>query len=153
MPGAGAATPAPGAAPASYTTTNTQVDGVDEADFVKNDGTRILVLSGETLFSAKSWPPQDLAMAGKLQIEGWPSSMFLEGNQVVVFSSVSAQTAQFSTCVANLLPCPSAGASTTKITVVDVSDLAAPVVQSETYLPGYSAGARRVGSSVRLVLS
>ncbi|HEY6907938.1 MAG TPA: beta-propeller domain-containing protein [Myxococcales bacterium] len=146
----------PAAAPASYTTTNTQVEGVDEADFVKNDGTRILVLSGHTLFSAKSWPPQDLAVAGKLEIEGWPLSMFLEGNQVVVFSAVPAAGAfqpVDSTCVANLLPCPGGGASTTKITVVDVSDLAAPAVRSETYLPGYSAGARRVGTSVRLVLS
>jgi hypothetical protein len=145
--------PSPAAAPASYTTTNTQVEGVDEADFVKNDGTRILVLSGQTLFSAKSWPPQDLAVAGKLQIEGWPSSMFLEGNQAVVFSGIWAQTAEVSACMASLLPCPSGGAATTKITVVDVSDLAAPVVQSETYLPGYSVGARRAGSSVRLVLS
>src|SRR5512140_112678 len=145
--------PAPAAAPSSYTTTNTQVEGVDEADFVKNDGTRILVLSGHTLFSAKSWPPQDLAVAGKLEIEGWPLSMFLEGNQVVVFSAIWAETAQDSACLASLLPCPAPGASTTKITVVDVSDLARPAVQSETYLPGYSAGARRIGSSVRLVLS
>jgi beta propeller domain-containing protein len=145
--------PSPAAAPASYTTTNTQVEGVDEADFVKNDGTRILVLSGHTLFSAKSWPPQELAVAGKLEIEGWPLSMFLEGNQVVVFSAIWAETAQDAACAANLLPCPAPGASTTKITVVDVSDLAAPAVQSEAYLPGFSAGARRVGSSVRLVLS
>ncbi|HET7786147.1 MAG TPA: beta-propeller domain-containing protein [Myxococcales bacterium] len=146
----------PGAAPASYSTTNTQVEGVDEADFVKNDGTRILVLSGHTLFTAKSWPPQDLAVAGKLDVEGWPLSMFLDGGQAVIFSVIWAQTSQDSTasiCLANLLPCPMGGASTTKITVVDVSDLAAPSVKSETYLPGSSAGARRVGSSVRLVLS
>src|SRR5256886_1691192 len=85
-------TPAPQAAPASppasYTTTNTQVAGVDEADFVKNDGTRIFVLAGRTLFAATSWPPQSLAVAGKLEIEGWPASMFLEGDRVVVFSSI-----------------------------------------------------------------
>lgn len=150
---AAAGAPAPSAAPASYTTTNTQVEGVDEADFVKNDGTRILVLSGHTLFIAKSWPPQDLAVAGKLEIEGWPLSMFLEGNQVVVFSGIWAETAQDAACIASLLPCPAGGASTTKITTVDVSDLAAPAVRSETYLPGFSAGARRIGSSVRLVLS
>ena len=148
-----AATPAPSAPPASYTTTNTQVEGVDEADFVKNDGTRILVLSGHTLFAAKSWPPQDLSLAGKLEIEGWPSSMFLDGDQVVIFSGVWAGTGLDATCTASLLPCPFAAASTTKITVVDVSDLAAPAVRSEIYLPGFSAGARRVGGSVRLVLS
>src|SRR2546428_13283841 len=50
LPAAGgaAATPAAGAGPASYSTTNTQVAGVDEADFVKNDGSRIFVLAGRT---------------------------------------------------------------------------------------------------------
>src|SRR2546425_6289396 len=86
--GAGGATPQPAAGPASYTTTNTQVAGVDESDFVKNDGTRILVLSGRTLFTAASWPPQSLSIAGQLEIEGWPTTMFLEGNQAVVFSSI-----------------------------------------------------------------
>ena len=55
---AGGVTPQPAGAPASYSTTNVQVAGVDEADFVKNDGTRIFVLSGRNLFTATSWPPQ-----------------------------------------------------------------------------------------------
>src|SRR6266446_3031197 len=114
--GAGNATPQPAAGPASYSTTNTQVAGVDESDFVKNDGTRILVLSGRTLFTAKSWPPQSLALAGKLEIEGWPTTMFLDGNQVVVFSSIWASSAD----IAMGRPCPSIGCgnlATTKITV------------------------------------
>src|SRR5688572_23027254 len=36
-PGGGTSTPAPNA-PKDHTDTNNQVDGVDEADFVKNDG-------------------------------------------------------------------------------------------------------------------
>jgi len=46
----------PQAAPTNYTTTNNQVAGVDEADFVKNDGTRIFALSGQTLYASRSWP-------------------------------------------------------------------------------------------------
>jgi beta propeller domain-containing protein len=158
------ATPAAAGGPASYSTTNTQVAGVDEADFVKNDGTRIFVLSGRTLFAATSWPPQDLAVAGKLEIEGWPSSMFLQGDQVVVFSSIwtvpqgggmGPGSGAGSTVAA--LPCPSQGCywgwPTAKVTVVDVSNLSNPSALSELYLPGYAAGARRVGSSVRLILS
>src|SRR3954468_1341541 len=168
LPAAGGA-PAAGGVPASYTTTNTQVSGVDEADFMKNDGTRIFVLSGRTLFAATSWPPQELALAGKLEIEGWPASMFLEGNQLVVFSNVwmvpsgggmgpglgGPGLGVGGTMPA--LPCPSGGCywgwATAKVTVVDVSALSAPRAVSELYLPGYSTGARRVGSSVRLVLS
>ena len=156
--GAGAA-PSSAGAPASYSTTNTQVAGVDESDFVKNDGTRIFVLSGHTLFAARSWPPQDLALAGKLDLEGWPSSMFLDGNQLVVFSSIWTVPAGGGMGVAARPMCMLGGEgcfwgwSTTKITVVDVSALAAPAVKSEVYLPGHATGARRVGSAVRLVLS
>ena len=167
LPAAGgaAATPAAGAGPASYSTTNTQVAGVDEADFVKNDGTRIFVLAGRTLFAATSWPPQSLAVAGKLEIEGWPSSMFLEGDRVVVFSSIwtvpqgggMGPPSGGATVGATAIPCPSQGCywgwATNKITVVDVSDLSSPKAVSEVYLPGYSTGSRRVGSSIRLVLS
>jgi hypothetical protein len=153
-------------APASYSTTNIQVAGVDEADFVKNDGTRIFVLSGQTLFTAASWPPQSLALVGKLAIEGWPTEMFLDGNQVVVFSTIwtvpagggmgpmspmAGAGAAMALCPLDGMGCFQ-GWATTKITVVDVSTLAAPAVVSELYLPGYPAGARRVGSSVRLVL-
>jgi hypothetical protein len=155
---AGAAPPQAAGQPASYSTTNVQVAGVDEADFVKNDGTRIFVLSGRNLFAATSWPPQDLALAGKLEIEGWPSTMFLEGDRVVVFSNIWTVPpgGGAGASGASIAPCPSSGCfwgwSTTKITVVDVSRLSAPAVTSQVYLPGYSAGARRVGSSVRLVL-
>lgn len=146
--GAGAA-PA-SSAPASYSTTNVQVAGVDEADFVKNDGTRIFVLAGHRLYAATSWPPQSLALAGQLDIEGWPQEMFLDANQVVVFSEVwSLSTAQM--CPLGAM-CVS-GPATTKVTVVDVSDLSHPKATSEIYLPGWSTGTRRVGSSVRVVLS
>ena len=160
-PAAAGGAPAPAApgAPASYSTTNTQVAGVDESDFVKNDGTRIFALSGQTLFAAKSWPPQDLAVAGKLDLEGWPSSMFLDKDQLVIFSSIWTVPTGGGMGAAARPACLMGGGgcfwgwSTTKITVVDVSVLAAPAVKSEVYLPGYATGSRRVGSSVRLVLS
>ena len=65
------------AAPTDVTTTNNQVAGVDEADFVKNDGTRIFALSGERLYASKSWPAEQTAVQGSVAIEGWPQEMFL----------------------------------------------------------------------------
>jgi hypothetical protein len=159
MTAGGGATPAAGGAPASYTTTNTQVAGVDEADFVKNDGTRIFVLSGQRLITAKSWPPSSTAVTGKLDIEGWPGSMFLDQDQVAVISSIWAQpqggggAGPVGGGFCGLGAMCIWGSTTTKLTVVNVSDLANPKVVSEIYLPGASEGARRVGSSVRLVLS
>ncbi|MFL5388197.1 MAG: beta-propeller domain-containing protein, partial [Myxococcales bacterium] len=146
---------APGAAPTSFSTTNIQVPGVDEADVVKNDGTRIFTLADGALWAARSWPPQDLAIAGHLPIEGYAQSLFLDGDRVVVLSLVPTQEAGGG--AAAMAPCPLfsdyclAGNPATKITVVDVSALSAPAVRAELYLPGYVNEARRIGSSVMLI--
>jgi uncharacterized secreted protein with C-terminal beta-propeller domain len=149
------------AAPSAYTSTNNQVAGVDEADFVKNDGTRIFVLSGDRLHAARSWPPEQLHVAGSIAIEGWPQQMFLDGpDRVVVFSSVS--TAPVAppgepVPIADSLWCdsPSCGyaPAMVKVSLVDVSDLAAPRLVREVYLPGSYRAARMNGRSVRLVLT
>jgi hypothetical protein len=146
---------APAAAPASFSTTNIQVPGVDEADVVKNDGTRIFTLADGALWAARSWPPQDLAIAGHLPIEGYAQSLFLDGDRVVVLSLVPAGGAGAGP--AAMPPCGIfsdyclAGDLATKITVVDVSALSAPAVRAELYLPGYVNEARRIGSSVILI--
>jgi hypothetical protein len=146
----------PSAGPQNYTTTNTQVAGVDEADFVKNDGTRIFVLSGEKLHALKSWPADQTQVQGTLRIEGYPRELFLEGaDKAVVFSSIyqwyPLSNAHGVACDA--LWCGYSYANTVKVTVVDVSDLTNLRVVSESYLPGHYTSARKVGSSVRLVLS
>ncbi|MBI5547890.1 MAG: beta-propeller domain-containing protein [Deltaproteobacteria bacterium] len=157
---AGAATPPTASAqPHDYTQTNTQVAGVDEADFVKNDATRIFVLSGGTLYVNQSWPADQLATVGKVAIEGWPREMFLdEANRVVVFSQVYrpyewADTAW--ACRAGLgdYSCSHDYANTLKMTVLDVADSAHPSVTREEYLPGTYVSSRRIGASVRVVLS
>jgi hypothetical protein len=169
-PTAGANGGGAGSAPAAHTTTNNQVKGVDEADFVKNDGTRLFALSGRRLHATRTWPPQDLALAGSLDIEGYPSAMFLdEHDRVVVLSYVYTQlpgiaiksssdgsgggAAPAFDCTASALDCGYYYANTTKVTVVDVSRLDALRVVDEVYLPGSYVNARRIGSSVRLVLS
>ncbi len=142
--------------PTDYTTTNTQVSGVDEADFVKNDGTRIFALSGQTLYASRSWPATDLAVRGTLKIEGYPREMFLEGtDKAVVFSSIYSwyplSNAAGDRC--DSLDCGFESSNTVKITVVDVSDLSNLRVTHEYKLPGHYNSARKVGSSVRMVIS
>lgn len=150
------ATAAPQAAPQNYTTTNNQVAGVDEADFVKNDGTRIFALSGQTLYAARSWPAADLAVRGTLKIEGYPREMFLEGtDRAVIFSSIYAwyPLSNGRGDVCDAMDCGFQSENTVKITVVDVSDLSNLRVTHEYKLPGHYNSARKVGSSVRVVLS
>ncbi len=154
------------AGPDDYTETNNQVAGVDEADFVKNDGTRIFVISGRKLYVHRSWPAESLSAVGSLPLEGWPREMFLKDNRVVIFSQVSLQeqgrlraAARKPGGMMDVAPCDPYGgcgyygASATKVTVVDVSNLASPRVDDEVYIPGNYAHARRTDGAVRLLLN
>ena len=150
--------------PGTFTTTNTQVAGVDEADFVQNDGTRIAALAGGRLHLVSSWPADALAEAASVAIEGWPRELFLTGNQVVVFSSVYVPRTlegDHPVCAGPLMGaaamptglwCGYAASDVTKITTVDVTALGAPKVTAEIYLPGRYVAARRIDARVRLVL-
>jgi hypothetical protein len=149
----------PAAAPEQHTTTNSQVEGVAEADFVQNDGTRVAAVAGGKLHLARSWPPEALALTASLAIEGWPHDLFLTGDRAVVFSSVYVPRALEGDALACPIgpavdfACGYAHGDVVKITTVDVSDLAAPKVLSEAYLPGSYVSARRIADRVRLVLS
>lgn len=161
--GAGSPVAAPSAGgPTSHSTTTTQVEGVGEADFVQNDGTRQAVLANGTLHLLRSWPPRELSVASSTRIEGWAHDLFFTGDQVVVFSAVYQPRALEGPAGI----CPMLAASpvadftcgyewqnTVKITTLDVADLAAPRVVSEVYLPGSYVSARQVAGRVRLVLS
>ncbi len=154
------------AGPSAYTTTTAQVAGVDEADFVQNDGTHIFVLSGNSLYAASSWPPQSLSLTGHLTLEGWPREMFYDATEgvVVVFSSVwsprpldaqssgvaSPGVASAPICVDPGWYCGYSFDDVTKVTTVDATTLQ---VKAELYLPGSYLTSRRIGSVVRLVVN
>lgn len=142
-------------APRDFTTTNNQVAGVDEADFVKNDGTRIFALSANRLYLVKSWPAEEMSLQGGLQIEGWPQEMFIDGSdKAVVFSSVYRPypTSKQFGVACDSLDCGRWYSNTVKVTEVDVSNPQNLRVTRETYLPGFYQSARKIDSTVRLVM-
>lgn len=162
----GLPTTAPGAAPVpapagtpdaarDFTTTNTQEKDVDEADFVKNDGSRAFVLHDRQLVKLDTWPPESTRIAWTTPIEGYPMEMFLEGDRVAVFSRVNlSPTLARAGVPLRSLPCMLARdvrcADGLKITVLDVSGSDTAVLY-ELYLQSGYVSSRRVGSSVRVV--
>ncbi|WP_438017182.1 beta-propeller domain-containing protein [Sorangium sp. So ce315] len=73
----------------TYSDTNTQVAGVDEADIVKTDGNNIYVLHGQSFYTLAAWPASSLAVGSSLAIEGQPREMFVADDKVVVYSDVN----------------------------------------------------------------
>jgi hypothetical protein len=73
----------------SYSETNVQVQGVDEADIVKTDGQNLYVLHGNTFKVLKAWPATELTELSSAELEGIPSEMFVADGKVVVYSQVN----------------------------------------------------------------
>ncbi|MFH1236909.1 MAG: beta-propeller domain-containing protein [Candidatus Aenigmatarchaeota archaeon] len=84
----------------AYSETNVQVEGVDEADIVKNDGQYIYTLttgyyyggSNSTLVIAKAYPAEEAAILSELDLgDFYPQEMFIQGNYVLIFGSTNKQ--------------------------------------------------------------
>jgi uncharacterized secreted protein with C-terminal beta-propeller domain len=69
-----------------HSETNVQVQGVDEADIVKNDGRYIYVISGGELAIVDAYPGEKAKILSETPVNGTPSEMFLSGDRLVVFS-------------------------------------------------------------------
>jgi hypothetical protein len=73
----------------SYSETNTQVKGVDEADIVKNDGKNLYVLHGRAFKVINAWPANTLKELTSTDVEGTPTEMFVADGKAVIYSQVN----------------------------------------------------------------
>lgn len=69
-----------------YSRTNIQVEGVDEADFVKNDGKYIYIISQKRLVIIDAYPPENATIVSDVEIEGTPVDMYVNGDRLALFS-------------------------------------------------------------------
>ena len=133
-----------------YSTTNIQVTGVDEADFVKNDGEYLYLISGERLVIVDAWPAGEAEIASETDLSGQPVELFLAGNRLVVFTSDNEQTlVKPGTSVA---PVPYYRQVTTA-TIYDVSDREDPEIERTLTFPGNYIDSRMIGDYVYAVTS
>lgn len=90
VPAEGISAPAIADAPVSksseYSTTNIQVEGVDEADFIKNDGKYIYILSQNDLIIVDAFPAEEANILSKTKIPGRATNIFLNDDRLVVFT-------------------------------------------------------------------
>ena len=128
---------------ADYSTTNIQVAGVDEADFVKNDGKYIYIVRGNTLSIVQAYPPQTASIVAKESITGTGavSDLFLSGDRLVVFTSRYYSPVSLKESY-NSYP---GSEERTHAVVYDISDRSHPFKIREISMPGSYEQARMIG--------
>ena len=75
-----------------YSQTNIQVEGVDEADFVKNDNQYIYMLSQNKLIIVDAFPGSDATILSQTEIAGYPQQLFIKDDRLVIFTDDYEET-------------------------------------------------------------
>ena len=168
----GGGPPAPnaqgGESASEYSTTNNQVVGVDEADFVKNDGSYIYILADGRFQIIDAWPAEEAHVLSSRGIEGDPTKLFVSEGVAVIYSALAplprpdtdpwgygsygpSYDRGGGECTYGY-DCDFTGDGRAfKITMFDLSDVANPVLVREIELSGSYINSRRVGAAVHTV--
>jgi hypothetical protein len=151
-----------------YSTTNTQVTGVDEADFVKNDNQYIYVLADGRFTIIDAWPAAEAHVVSSIPVEGEPKKLYVHDDRAVIYSSLDPLEAADDpglwwgggvAPVANGYYDPSectygydcdfrGDGRGLHVTIFDIEDKSSPKLQRESELNGSYLNSRRVGSVV-----
>ncbi len=153
--GPSAGTDAAGRGPVSLNTsgatapssTNTQVDGVDEADYVENDGTYIYAARNGQLTIVRA---EDMSMASQSTLTGSVVGQYLAGDRLTVVSQ--NEGGWFGPMVKMAYGPWRPWKPQTTVTVYDVADRTAPTVVTQTTFDGGYQSSRAVDGTVYLVL-
>ena len=127
--------------------TNTQVDGVDEADFVENDGQYMYVAQNGRLTIVRT---EDLTVASESTLSGDVVGSFLSGDRLTVITQTGS--GWYGPMVRMAYGYWGPWNPQTTVSVYDVSDRGEPVVVSETVFDGAYQDSRAVDGVVYLVL-
>jgi len=147
-----------------YSETNVQVAGVDEADFIKNDGSYIYILAEGKFRIVAAWPPEQASEISAFEIEGTPKKLFVHEGRAFIYSSLDRIVQNNDYGFGGLYDagdtectygydCDFTGdGRELKITVLDISDVAAPRMVRETRFSGSYLNSRRIGNAVYSVV-
>lgn len=139
-----------------YSETNTQVDGVDEADIIKNDGKYIYMIKGDTVRIVDAYPADTMKEVSKIVFgaKGFhPSELFVTDDKLVAIGQDYNYTYYDQPVDSKMAIMPSHNQQQSKVFVYDITDRAAPKKEQEVAFDGYYHTSRRIDNQVYLVLN
>jgi inhibitor of cysteine peptidase len=139
---------APAGTGSSFSSTNVQVDGVDEGDIVKTDGEYIYQVSRSRVLVVQAVPETALSVKSILNFDSYfyPMEVYLAGDKLIVIGSAN-RTEVFE----KNAPLYQSYAPTVKALVFDTADKSALKQVREVEIEGNYISSRRIDSSVYLI--
>lgn len=137
--------------PKSYSKTNTQISGVDEADMVKTDGVHAFQLDQDKIRITKIWPAEELELVYTVELGSYAQDMFydIESKRLYVFlESYGLESSVAEASSDSFFP----SSSTIKLIAIDVTDVEKPKILKNFVFPGYYWKSRMKGNVIYFVL-
>jgi uncharacterized secreted protein with C-terminal beta-propeller domain len=139
-----------------FSETNNQVAGVDEADFIKNDGAFIYILTDNKFKIIDVWPPENSSVISQIDIQGTPEKLFIYNNHAVIYSSLENLNVSSNPINEDCTygySCEFTGnGKKLKITVLDLSDKYDPQILRELFFNGSYINSRRIDNAVYSII-
>ena len=139
-----------------YSTTNIQVQGVDEPDFMKNDGKYIYTISGSSLVIVEAYPVENMKVVAQMNFTNQSiNNIFINQDKLIVFGQGTVQIPALEICPMqkemyyNYNPnCYPTQEYKSIISVYDISDRANPTLEQDIAIEGNYYDARMIGDYV-----
>ena len=137
-----------GGSSSDYSSTNVQVAGVDEADFVKNDGKYIYVITQNKLVITDAYPAENAKIVSETKLESNPRNMLVNKDRLIIFSDDNDESLKIYQY--DFVPRPSYE-PTTHVYVYDISDRKNPKLAKDYEIDGYYYESRMIGDYVYFI--
>lgn len=150
----GVAEMGPGGAGEEYSRTNVQVEGVDEADIVKNDGQYIYIIKNNTVRIVKAYPPDKMTELDEITFDDedfYPTDMYVDGNTLVATGSTYKIPDYW--VYEDKTTTPYYYSSVTKVYIFDITDKTKITLRRHLDFEGHYTSSRKIDDVVYVVTS
>lgn len=147
---------------ADHSTTNVQVEGVDEGDIVKTDGAYLYVIHGQTIMIVQVATPASMKVVSTLNFTKDnfnPVDLYIDGDRLTVIGSSWKQgpmplrsDAMQKNIAFSSMP-TRWGGGLTEVRIYSVSDHRAPKIERTVSFDGNQISTRMIGSKLYLVMN
>lgn len=135
-----------------YSDTNTQVEGVDEADIVKTDGNYIYYLTKNNLKIVDAQKMSVIATVEFDETDFYSSELYVKGDKVIVIGNRyenGRKEYSIDSMYTDIMYAP--GTSYTVIKVFDISNRAKPQLARTVEIEGYYLSSRMIDNDIYLM--
>ena len=129
-----------------FSGTNIQVEGVDEADVVKTDGTYIYYAKGSEIIIVKAYPASDVRIVSRTNMSRPVQDIYISGDRLIVFTAQSPNWYFYEEeGIAD-------DGYRVILTILDISDRASPEEIREINMDGTYFNSRLIGDHLYFII-